>query len=322
MKSYILKRLFSLIWMLLGITFLVFLLLQLAPGDFLTPIKAQRDIQPEMIERLEKEFGLNLPFWKQYLLWLKNVVQLNFGYSWTYKTPVIDLVLQRAGATLILSICSLAVAWVAAVILGLLSAMYHGSWLDRITSFFAYASFSMPEFFLAILAVWLAAKTGWFPVGGRTSIDYDFLSPVAKILDLGHHLILPVAVMSLGSVAGMMRIMRASVLDVIRADYITTARAKGVSEPRILFCHLLRSAINPLLSVVGFAISGLLSGSLIVENVLNYPGLGRLIYEAFIKEDQFVVLGSVVLGSTLLVVGNLISDLLLAWADPRIRYEK
>ena len=321
MKYYIFKRMLALIWMLLGITLLVFLLLQLAPGDFLTPVKAQRDIQPEMIARLEAEFGLDRPWYEQYFLWLKNVLHLNFGYSWTYKTPVLELILQRAGATLILSICSLTVAWVLAVVLGLLSAMHQGSWLDRLTSFLAYASFSMPEFFLALLAVWVAAKTGWFPVGGRTSIDYDFLAPAAKLLDLAHHLILPVAVMSLGSVAGMMRVMRANVLDVIRADYITTARAKGLSESVILFCHVLRSAINPLLSVVGFAISGLLSGSLIVENVMNYPGLGRLIYEAFTKEDQFVVLGSVVLGSALLVIGNLISDLLLAWSDPRIRYE-
>lgn len=322
MTRFILKRLFALGWLLLGISLIVFILLQLAPGDFLTPIKAQRDIQPELIAKLEQEFGLNKPAYQQYFLWLKNVVHLDFGYSWTYKISVFELIAQRAAATLVLAVTSLTFAWVIGIVLGVLAAVYKDSWFDRLSALLAYASLSLPEFFLALIAVWFAAVTGWFPIGGRTAIDHDFLPPLLSLWDYAWHLVLPTLVLGIGSVAGMMRIMRANFLDVIRADYVTTARAKGLNERVVMFRHVFRNAINPLLSTVGFAISGLLSGALLVENVMNYPGLGRLIYEAFIREDQFVVLGSVMLGSVMLVVGNLISDIILAWSDPRIRYEK
>jgi peptide/nickel transport system permease protein len=322
MTRYIIKRLFAMMGLLLGISLLVFLLLQLSPGDFLTPIRAQRDITPELINKLEMEFGLKDPWYIQYFRWLARVGHLDFGYSWTYKVPVFDLILERAPATIVLSLCSLIVAWSIAVPLGVLAAIYKDSWFDRISSILAYASLSIPEFFLALLAVWLAAVTGWFPTGGRTSIDHEFLPPLMQFLDYAYHLVLPTLVLSIGGVAGMMRIMRASMLDVIRAEYVTTARAKGLPEGIVMVRHVFRNAINPLLSLLGFAISGLLSGSLLVENVMNYPGLGRLTYEAFLREDQFVVLGTVVLSSVLLVVGNLIADLLLAWSDPRIRYEE
>ncbi|MFH1067052.1 MAG: ABC transporter permease [bacterium] len=322
MKMFVLKRLFALVWLLLGITLLVFILMQLAPGDFLTPIKAQRDIRPELIEKLEQEFGLNKPWYEQYARWLTHVARLDFGYSWTYKVPVFELIAQRATATFILSLTSLIFSWVLAVVLGVLAAMYKDSWFDRLSAFLAYAALSLPEFFLALVAVWFAAVTGLFPVGGRTAIDHDFLPPLLRLLDYAKHLILPTLVLGVGGVAGMMRIMRANFLDAIRADYVTTARAKGLPEGVVMFRHVFRNAINPMLSSIGFAISGLLSGSLLVENVMNYPGLGRLIYEAFIREDQFVVLGSVVIGSVMLVLGNLVSDLALAWSDPRIRYEK
>ncbi|MFZ5807115.1 MAG: ABC transporter permease [Verrucomicrobiota bacterium] len=322
LKTYILKRLLALVGLLLGITLLVFVLLQLAPGDFLTPIKAQRDIQPELIEKLEKEFGLHLPWYQQYFLWLKNIIfDFNFGYSWTYKVPVFELIAQRAMATFVLALCSLAFAWTLGIVLGILAAVYQDSWWDRLSALLAYAALSLPEFFLALLAIWFAAKTGWFPVGGRTSIDHDFLPPFLQAWDYMWHLILPTLVLGIGGVAGMMRLMRANFLDAIRAEYVTTARAKGLTERVVMFHHVFRNAINPMLTMLGFAIAGLLSGSLLVENVMNYPGLGRLIYEAFIREDQFVVLGSVMLGSALLVFGNLIADILLAWSDPRIRYE-
>jgi peptide/nickel transport system permease protein len=248
-------------------------------------------------------------------------VHLNFGYSWTYKVDVSELLWQRIPATLILSITSLLLAWVIAIPLGVLAAIYKDSWFDKISSFLAYISFSFPEFFLALIAVYFAARTGWFPLGGLTSIQHEFLSPLGQLGDYLHHLILPTIVLGIGGVAGMMRIMRANFLDEIRSDYVNTARAKGLSEGMVMFKHVLRNAINPFVSSLGYAFSGLLSGSLLVENVMNYPGLGRLIYEAYVREDQFVVLGSVVMGCVLLVIGNLISDILLAWSDPRIRYD-
>jgi peptide/nickel transport system permease protein len=322
MKTYIFKRLLTMIPMLLGVTFLVFLLMSLSPGDFLTPIKAQRDISAEYIRQLEAEFGLNRPWYVQYFLWLKNLLHLDFGYSWTYKIPVVQLLAQRAPCTLLLSITSLIFSWAVAIPLGVLAAVYKGSIFDKISAFLAYTTLSVPGFFLALVAVYFAARTGWFPTGGLTSIDHDYLSFPERILDYAHHLFLPTLILGIGGIAGLMRIMRTSTLDVIHADYVMTARAKGLGERAILFRHVLRNAINPLVTTLGFAFSGLLSGALLVENVMNYPGLGQLVYQAFLRKDQFVVLGAVVLGSVMLIVGNLLADLLLAWTDPRIRYDK
>ncbi len=319
MIAYLFRRLLALIPLLLGITGLVFLLMSLAPGDFLTPVRVQRDVSPELIQSIEQQFGLNQPWYVQYVKWLGNVVTGNLGHSWAYKMPVVDLIGQRMLATFLLSVSALVIAWGIAIPLGVLAAMYKDSIFDRISSFLAYAALSLPEFFLALLFMFFAAQSGWFPMGGATSIDYEFMGAGGKILDRAHHLVLPALALGIGSVASIMRIMRANFLDAIRADYVKTARAKGLRERRVMFMHALRNAINPLVSAFGFAFSGLLSGALIVEIVLQYPGLGQLMYQSILREDQFVVLASVMLGCTMLVAGNLLADLLLAWSDPRIR---
>lgn len=321
MIAFILRRLLTLIPLLLGVTLLVFLLMSLAPGDFLTPIKMQRDIPAELIAELERKFGLDQPWYVQYGYWLRNVLRLDFGYSWSLKVPVVDLIGSRLQATFLLSLAATLFAWVVAVPLGVLAAIYKDSIFDRVSAFLAYAALSIPEFFLALLAVWFAAVTGWFPIGGATSIEHDYLPVGARLLDSLHHLVLPTLVLGIGGVAGLMRVMRANFLDAIRADYVQTARAKGVPEGLVMFKHVLRNAINPLVSSLGFAFSGLLSGSLLVEIVMNYPGLGNLIYQALLREDQFVVLASIMLSCLMLVLGNLIADLCLAWSDPRIRLE-
>jgi len=317
--AYLFRRLLALIPLLLGITGLVFLLMSLAPGDFLTPVRVQRDVSPELIQSIEQQFGLNRPWYVQYVKWLGNVMTGNLGHSWAYKMPVVDLIGQRMLATFLLSVSALVIAWGIAIPLGVLAAMYKDSIFDRISSFLAYAALSLPEFFLALLFMFFAAQSGWFPMGGATSIDYEFMGAGGKILDRAHHLVLPALALGIGSVASIMRIMRANFLDAIRADYVKTARAKGLRERRVMFMHALRNAINPLVSAFGFAFSGLLSGALIVEIVLQYPGLGQLMYQSILREDQFVVLASVMLGCTMLVAGNLLADLLLAWSDPRIR---
>lgn len=319
MGAFLIRRFLTLIPLLLGVTFVVFLLMELAPGDFLTPIRAQKDIRPETIAEMEKDFGLNQPWFIRYGLWLKNAAQFNFGYSWSYKMPVAELIRERVPATLSIALTSLLFAWVIAIPLGVLAAIYKDSWIDRLTGILAYAALSIPEFFLALLALFIAAQTGWFPLGGITSIEYDFMPWYEKTIDYLHHLILPTIVLGLGGIAGTMRLLRANLLDYLRADFVTTARAKGVPEGVILFRHVLRNAINPFLSSMGAVFAGLLGGSLLVENVLNYPGLGQLLYEALLREDQFLVMASVLMGCIFLVVGNLISDLLLAWSDPRIR---
>lgn len=322
MINFILLRLLTLIPLLLGITMLVFILMSLAPGDFLTPVKAQRDVPVELIQAIESEFGLDQPWYKQYYKWLGNVLQGNLGHSWAYKLPVSELIGQRIWATFLLSLSSLVFSWMIAIPLGVLAAIYKDSIFDRISAGLAYAALSIPEFFLALILVFFAAQTGLFPLGGATSIDYDYMSFGSKVIDRAHHLILPTLALGIGSIASIMRIMRANFIDTIRGGFVVTARAKGIRELVVMFKHVLRNAINPLISTFGFAFSGLLSGALMVEIVLQYPGLGQLMYQSILREDQFVVLASVMLGCSMLVLGNLLSDVLLAWSDPRIRLER
>jgi len=319
MIKYIAHRLLSIIPMILGVSLIVFLLIYLTPGDVLSEARAQHDIPREYIREMEKLYGLNEPWYTQYFLWLKNALTLNFGESWTFKVSVLELLIERIPVTLLLTGTALVIAWSIAIPLGVLAAMYKDSIFDKISALLAYAALSIPEFFLALLAIFFAAQTGWFPIGGQTTITYEFMSSWEKFVDVLYHLILPSFVLAIGGVAGMMRIMRANFLDHIRADYVTTARAKGLSEPVVMFSHVLRNAINPLITALGFAFSGLLSGALLVENIMDYPGLGQLLYQAFMKQDQHLVMAAVLMSCMMLIFGNLFADLLLAWNDPQVR---
>lgn len=319
MAGFIFRRFLALIPLLLGITFLVFVLMNLAEGDFLTQFENSRDHPKELIEELREGYGLDKPVYVQYLLWLGKIFQGDLGYSFQFKTPVAELIGTRMLSTFLLSLSALLFSWCIAIPLGVLAAVYKDSVFDRLSALLAYAALSIPEFFLGLMLVFLAAQTGWFPLGGATSIGHDYLGFWGQLWDRLYHLLLPTVALGIGSVASIMRIMRSNFLDVIRSDFVTTARAKGLQENVIMFKHVLRNAINPLVSAFGFAFSSLLSGALIVEIVLQYPGLGTLMYESLLREDVFVVLASVLLSCTMLVVGNLISDILLAWSDPRIR---
>lgn len=322
MKDVILKRLITLPFLLLGISLMVFVLMSFTPGSFLDNLKLQRDITPELIEAQKQQFGLDKPWWQQYFIWLKNVICFNWGESYKYRLPVTQLIAMHLPATFILSLCSTLFALTLAIPLGVLAAVYKDSIFDLISAALAFIALSVPEFFLAILGIYIVAQTGWLPTGGLTSIEHEFLTFSGRIIDMAYHLILPILVLSLSGLAGMMRIMRANFLDIIRSEFVMTARAKGVAENVIMFKHVLRNAINPLLSSMGFIFASLLSGSVLVENILNLPGLGRLTFEAFMSKDQFVVMASIMMGSTMLILGNLISDLLLAWSDPRMRHTK
>lgn len=322
MKTYILRRLLLMIPMLLGVSLLVFVLVYISPGNYLDALKAQRDIPAEFIAKKERELGLDRPWYVQYVSWLGRTVRGDFGESWSYRIPVVELLADRAPATLALSLTSLVFAWAIAVPLGVFAAVYRNSIFDKLSALSAYAALSIPEFFLALLAVIFASQWGGFPTGGLSSIDHDYLSPVGQLWDYVHHLILPTIVLGIGGAAGLMRVMRTNMLDVIQSEYVMTARAKGVPENVIMFRHVLRNAINPLVTSLGFAFSGLLSGAVLVENVMNYPGLGQLIFQAFMRKDRDVVMAAVIIGSSMLIIGNLIADILLAWVDPRIRYDK
>lgn len=315
----------------------------LAPGDFLSEARNSKDISPEIVKQEEIRLGLDKPWYVQYGRWLNGVSPVktslllpesqrerkpaiyfgapDFGYSWSYKIPVTELIGQRLLPTLWLALASTFLIYLVSIPLGVLAAVKQNSVFDKVGGFLAYAALSVPYFFLALLAVLFAATTGLFPTGGQVSIMHDFMSPPRQLADFLNHLILPTLVLSVGGIASMMRVMRGNFLDYSKAEFVTTARAKGLSENAVMFKHVLRNAINPIVTSFGFAFAGLLSGALLVENVMNYPGLGQLIYAAIVKQDQYVVMAGVIMGCTMLVAGQLLADILLAVTDPRIRLE-
>ena len=321
MKTYILKRLLHMIPLLLGITFFSFLIISLAPGDYLTSMSQNPQVTAETIEGLRFKFGLDKPWYIQYLKWLWNALHLDFGYSFANQVPVFSLIKVRMLNTFILALSAALFAWGLAIPLGIISAVRQNTWVDRSASFVSFIGLSIPEVFFALIMVFFAAKTGWFPVGGMKSIDFEYMSYGGQILDLLYHLVLPAIVLGSISMAGRMRQMRANLLDTLLQDYVQTARAKGLSERLVIYKHALRNAINPLITLFGFTLARLLSGAFLVEVVMNWPGLGRLTLDALFSRDLYLVMGSLLMASVMLILGNLMADVLLALSDPRIRYE-
>lgn len=321
MIPLILRRLAALIPVLLGISLLTFLLIQLAPGDYLSQMEMDPSVSRESLEAMRREFGLDKPAWQQYAIYLKNiVVDRDFGFSFSRRQPVVKILSESLGNTLILSLAAALLTWLLAIPLGVLAAVRQHSWVDRLASGAGMIGLAIPEVFLALLLMLMAYKTGWFPVNGMRGLDHDSLSWFGKLLDIGHHLVLPAVVLATVPLASRMRQMRANLLDVLRADYVTTARAKGLTEKRVILRHALPNALNPLITLFGYTIGGLLSGSFLVENVMGWPGLGRVAIEALNTRDLYLVMGSVLMASTVLILGNLVADILLAISDPRIRH--
>jgi len=324
MIRYIARRLLLLGPLLVGITFVSWAAIQLAPGSgdyFQSLVLQYPQISPATIAGLRARFGMDQPPLVQYLRWLWSIVHLDFGLSFAYQVPVTWLIGSRALNTLLLSLTSLVAAWAIAIPVGIYSAVHQYSVVDGALNVSAFIAISVPSFFSALLLLYAAFWTHLLPLQGLTSVNYDFLPWWGKILDVGWHLILPTIALGVFSVGGLMRYMRNNLLDVLRQDYLKTARAKGLAERRVILRHAVRNAINPLVTLFGFELGGLLSGAAFVENVLGYPGLGRLILESVLKKDVFVVMGSLLLGSVLLILGNLTADILLAYVDPRIRYD-
>src|SRR2546426_6445789 len=322
MRVYILRRLLQIVPLLLGVSALTFLVLKLAPGDFLNTMAENPAISAETIEAMRHRFGLDHPWWIQYGLYLKNLfLHLDFGESFSRHQPVFVVLREGLGNTLLLASAAAAITWGLAIPLGVWAAVRQFSWVDKSLSVFAFIGLSVPEVLSGLLLLLLAAKTGWFPVGGMHSLDYDDLDGIGKALDLGRHLLLPALVVGLLPLAGRMRQMRGNLLDVLRLDYVTTARAKGLAERQVIFKHAVRNALNPLITLFGYTLGALVSGSFVAEIIFSWPGLGRITLEAILAKDQYLVMGSVLMASTMLILGNLVADLLLAAADPRIAYD-
>ncbi|HEV2318240.1 MAG TPA: ABC transporter permease [Verrucomicrobiae bacterium] len=319
MWQFILKRLLHMIPLLLGVSVLTFLLMAMSPGNYFTALQQNPQISPDTIARLKAEFHLDQPWYVQYIFWLKNIFCGNLGYSMAYKIPATSLIMARLWNTFLLSFSALIIAWGIAIPLGIWAAVKKDSWVDHFCSVMAFVGLSVPDVLLSLLAVWFAAATGWFPVGGAQSPLHDFMTPNQQFWDTAHHLILPAIVLAASDLAGIMRRMRSCLLDTLRADYIAAARARGLGEGLVIYKHALRNAINPLVTIFGYSLAGLLSGAVVVENIMAWPGLGRLTVEAFFAKDSYLVVDSVVMATALLVIGNFFADILLAWVDPRIR---
>ena len=317
--AMVLKKLLQAALTILSITLLSFLLMQLAPGDFLSKLSQIPDVSEEFIAAERARLGLDRPIWAQYLLWLGNMLRGDLGQSYASQLPVRTLIFQRAGATLLLAIASLVLTWAIAIPLGILSALKQNSWIDRLLQLISYTGQAMPSFVLAILLLFVAQNASGLPVGGMTSIDFAQLSLGQQAMDVLRHLLLPALALSITGFAGLQRITRGAFLDVLRQDYIQTARAKGLSEGRVIAVHALRNAINPLITILGFEFATLLSGSFIAEFFFNWPGLGRLLLDAVRGFDINVVMAGLLLGSFMLILGNVIADLALQYVDPRIR---
>lgn len=318
---YTLKRLLQAIPTLFLASLLCFFIVQLAPGDYLDTYLENPQISPETIEAFKKQFGLDKPPLQQYVLWLKQVItQGNFGISFAYQRSVSSLLWERVGATLLLSIASLIVTWAIAIPLGIVGAVHQNKVADRVLRFISYVGQGFPTLITGLLLLFFAQITSpLFPIGGMTSINHADLTPIGKILDIGWHMVLPTLALSITSFAGLQRLMRGELLDVLRQDYIQTARAKGLPENRVIYVHALRNAVNPLITLLGFEFASLLGGAFITETYFNWPGLGRLILQAFQAQDLYVVMASLMIGAVMLIMGNLLADLALKLVDPRIK---
>lgn len=319
MLKYILRRLILAIPVLLGVSILSFIIIQAAPGDFLDQFRMNPAFSKERIDMMVEEFGFNKPIITQYFNWLFQVLKGNWGLSFQYHQPVFNLIWQRLNSTLLLSFSTLIISWGIGIPLGIYAALRQYRAGDQIASVFAFIGLSIPNFFFGLLFLYMAAKTGWFPIGGMTSLNHADLGFWGQIGDYLKHVIGPAITLGFSGMAGIMRQMRGQFLDQLSYDYVEFARAKGMPRKVVVFKHALRNAINPIVTMFGFVLSGLLGGAVITERVFNWPGMGKLIIEALTAQDIFLVMASLLLSSLMLIIGNLIADLLLAAVDPRIR---
>ena len=315
----VIKRLAVAIPTLLLVSIISFALINAAPGDAFAELSQDPRISQETIARLREQYGLERPFITRYGAWLSGVVRGDLGTSLSEKLAVTTLLSARFGNTLKLSLAATLLALLIALPLGALAAKRHGSWLDRVIGALTLVSLSTPRIVLAMMALVFAARTGLFPIGNVRSLNVPDDWSMAALLDGWHHLILPAIVMSLPLTAIYLRQARTGLLEVLSADFIRTARAKGLSEWAVIGKHAARVAAAPLITLLGYAIAALLSGSVIVETVMAWPGIGQLAVNATRTRDIPVLMGVVMLAAVMMLGGNLLADILHLLADPRLR---
>ncbi|HUL33451.1 MAG TPA: ABC transporter permease [Candidatus Eisenbacteria bacterium] len=312
-------RLLHVFLLLLAVSALSFRLLSAAPGNFFDELRLNPNISPETVAALKAEYGIDQPVPLRYLHWLSSIAHGDFGYSLSYRCPVGTLLWPRARNTLLLTGLSLLLAWIVAIPWGLFEAAKPESWFSRLGNSLTSTLLGIPELVLGLFLLLLAARTGWFPIGGMLSPNPASASLTWKLGEFARHLVLPVTALVLGSAPIFVRYVRSAVAEVLQAPFIDHLRGQGIPMSRLLYRHALPVAANSLISLFGFSLGALLSTSLLIEVVLGWPGLGPLVLEALLGRDIYLVMAIVVISSVFLVLGNLIADLLLYWSDPRIR---
>ncbi len=318
--AYSIKRIFQAIPLLILVSIISFTIIKFSPVDPLAELKLNPNITPQTLAIEKQRLGLDLPYYRQYIRWASNFCRGNLGIS-TSGEPVINRLKERIPNTLLLSFTTIFMTWIVGIPLGIYAALNWRKPVDRVLTVLSSIGMAIPSFFFALLLLIFAVKTGWFPVGGLTSAGFEGFSPLHKFFDIVHHLILPTTVLFTISLAGLQRQVRGNLLDVLESDYVKLAKAKGLSENVVVYKHALRNAINPMVTLLGFEFASLLSGAALTEYVFQYPGLGRLVLEAVMKSDINLVMASLMIGSIMLILGNLIADILLRIVDPRIGAE-
>lgn len=326
MFAYIIRRILIMIPTLIAISIISFTIIQLPPGDFLTTYVSQLSASGETVdqaelESLKKRFGLDEPIYIQYFKWAWNFLHGDFGHSFEWNKPVSELIGERLQLTVIISVCTLLFTWAVSVPIGVYSAVRQYSWLDYVLTVFGFIGLATPNFLLALILLWVSYAYLGLSIGGLFSPEFaDAPWSFARIWDLFKHLWIPVVIVGLGHTAKFIRIIRGNLLDELRKPYVVTARAKGLSETRLILKYPVRVAINPLISTIGWTLPELISGIAITAVVLNLPTTGPLLLGALMSQDMQLAGTFIMFLSSLTVVGTLLSDILLAWVDPRIRF--
>ncbi|REE81199.1 peptide/nickel transport system permease protein [Paenibacillus taihuensis] len=316
MSTYITKRILYMIIILFAASFLIFCLYALTPGDFIT---GNIKLTPERKAELREIYGLNKPVIERYWTWMKNAFHGDFGYSLAQQKPVLTLFNQYIWNSFLLAIISTFLTWFIAVVVGVFVAYKQYSWIDTFVMLFLFAAMSIPSFFIGLFLIKiLAVDWKWLPPGGMLTTGSN-ATGLAYVKEVIHHMTLPVIVMTLLGVGSLTRYFRSNMIDVIKQDYIRTARAKGLKERKVLFTHALRNALLPAITLVGFELPALFGGSLIIEKIFNWPGIGQLYMQSFTLRDYPLLMGFTMFIAILTVIGTLLSDILYRVADPRVR---
>jgi peptide/nickel transport system permease protein len=319
--KYLERRVVHGILLLIGVSVLCFLFSDLAPGSFFDEMKLSPQISAETIAALRSQYGLDQSLPVRYGRWVKSVARGDWGYSFAYNAPVRSLLLVRARNTLLLTALATLLAWLIAVPLGVWIASRNGKWEDRVTMAGSSFFLAVPELVVALGLLYGVVRTHALPAGGMTSVGFDDLGAWEKLRDLAAHLMVPATILVLASLPILVRHVRASMIEVLKAPFIQAARGHGIGRIRVLFHYAFPAAANPLISLFGLSIAGLLSGSLLVEVITGWPGLGPLLLEASVSRDIYVVVGAVMASAVFMILGSFLADLMLVIVDPRVRLE-